>query len=392
MEEETVDFSEKRGACEDTQVFQAEYAGIPVGYRFRYPLTRMFFWDRMKPADAGTPFIEVSEDTIEKGREQFPEDTPPEHIEFKALIDLTSRVLLSSAPVCVFHAVAVSAFGKAWLITAPSGVGKTTQLKNWRLMKDVPEVGVISGDMPVLERLTDGSVLVHPSPWNGKEGYRGAAAAPLGGIVCLERIDPRDDNAIRLLDPSERIARCLGQFVCRPENETQIRNYARLADAVLGGVPVWLLRNRGDAESTALMIKTIEQYAAKCSLRPAEAAESFFGTSAVSEPADAQNALCGLSAASGGARYRRTDGIFLHEICGEYLLLAGAEARRCVPFMSSVNEPSAIIWEYISAPRSAAECAAVLAAEYPDVDPGRLCADASVFLSEMEKKGYVRKV
>ena len=103
----------------------------------------------MKPADAGTPFIEVSEDTIEKGREQFPEDTPPEHIEFKALIDLTSRVLLSSAPVCVFHAVAVSAFGKAWLITAPSGVGKTTQLKNWRLMKDVPKVGVITGDMPV---------------------------------------------------------------------------------------------------------------------------------------------------------------------------------------------------------------------------------------------------
>ena len=391
MEEETVDLSEKRGACEDSQVYQAEYAGIPVGYRFRYPLTRMLFWDRMKPADAGTPFIEVSEDTIEKGREQFPEDTPPEHIEFKALIDLTSRVLLSSAPVCVFHAVAVSAFGKAWLITAPSGVGKTTQLKNWRLMKDVPEVGVISGDMPVLERLPDGQVLVHPSPWNGKEGFRGAPAAPLCGIVCLERTGPREDNLIRRIDSKERLDRCLGQFVCRPETETQVRNFARLADAVLGGVPVWLLRNRGDAESTALMIKTIKQYAAECSLRPADAWGGAFGISAVSEPADAQNALCGLSAASGGARYRRTDGVFLHEICGEYLLLADAKARKGLPFMSSVNEPSAIIWEYISAPKSAAECAARLAAEYPDVDPGRLCADASVFLSEMDKKGYVRR-
>ena len=58
----------------------------------------------------------------------------------------------------------------------------------------------------------------------------------------------------------------------------------------------------------------------------------------------------------------------------------------------SVNEPSAIIWEYISAPKSADECAAVLAAEYPGVDPARLAADASVFLSEMEKKGYVRAV
>lgn len=392
MKEETLDSTEKNSACEVSQVYQAEYAGIPVGYRFRYPLTRMLFWGRMKPAEAGTPFIEVPEGTIEKGREQFPEGTSAEHIEFKAMIDLTSRVLLSSAPVCIFHAVALNVFGKAWMITAPSGVGKTTQLKNWRLMKDVPEVGVISGDMPVLERLPDGTVLVHPSPWNGKEGYRGASSAPLGGIVCLERTGPREDNLIRHIDSKERLDRCLGQFVCRPENETQILNFARLADAVLGCVPVWLLRNRGDAESTALMIKTIEQYSAECSLRPAEAAESFFGTSAVSETAICQNASETLSGASGEVRYRRTDGIFLHEICGEYLLLAGAEARRCVPFMSSVNEPSAIIWEYISAPGSAAECAAVLAREYPGVDPGRLCADASVFLSEMEKKGYVRKV
>ena len=72
--------------------------------------------------------------------------------------------------------------------------------------------------------------------------------------------------------------------------------------------------------------------------------------------------------------------------------MADAEARKKVPFMSSVNEPSAIIWECISAPKSAAECAARLAGEYPDVDPERLMADASVFLSEMEKKGYVAAV
>ncbi|MBP5173521.1 MAG: PqqD family protein, partial [Clostridia bacterium] len=234
--------------------------------------------------------------------------------------------------------------------------------------------------------------LVHPSPWNGKEGYRGAAAAPLGGIVCLERIDPRDDNAIRLLDPSERIARCLGQFVCLPETVEQTDRLARLADAALGRCPVWLLRNRGDAESTALMIKTIEQYAAKCSHRPADAQRGAFGISAASEPAGTRNASETHAGASGAVRYRRIAGVVLEEICGEYLLMADAEARKKVPFMSSVNEPSAIIWECISAPKSAAECAARLAGEYPDVDPERLMADASVFLSEMEKKGYVAAV
>ena len=377
-------------------MYQAEYAGIPVRYRFRYPLTRMFFWNWMRPAPDGTlsdaKYVEVPEEVIENGRKRFPADAAAENIEFKALIDLTSRVLLSSAPVCIFHAVALNVLGKAWLITAPSGVGKTTQLKNWRLMKDVPDVGVICGDMPVLELSGDGTVVVHPSPWNGKEGFRGAEAAPLGGIVCLERIDPRDDNSIRLLDPSERISRCLGQFVCRPETETQIRNFARLADAALSSGSVWLLRNRGDAESTALMIKAIEQTAAECSERPWEAAGGEPDASAASKPAGGRNASETHAGASGAVRYRRIAGVVLEEICGEYLLMADAEARKKVPFMSSVNEPSAIIWECISAPKSAAECAARLAGEYPDVDPERLMADASVFLSEMEKKGYVAAV
>lgn len=377
-------------------IYQAEYAGIPVRYRFRSPLTRMLFWDLMRPVPDGSPddvkCVEVPEEVIENGRKHFPEDAAPENIEFKAMIDLTSRVLLSYAPVCVFHAVAMNVLGKAWLITAPSGVGKTTQLKNWRLMKDVPDVGVICGDMPVLELSGDGTVVVHPSPWNGKEGYRGADAAPLGGIVCLERLCPGEENSIRLLEPKERLDRCLRQFVCLPETVEQTERLARLADAALSRYPVWLLRNRGDAESTALMIKTIEQNAAECPLRPAEAAGDDSEAPAVSEPIERSNAQETPEIAPGAVRYRRRGGIVLEKICGEYLLMADAEARKKVPFMSSVNEPSAIIWEYISAPKSAAGCAARLAGEYPDVDPERLMADASVFLSEMEKKGYVAAV
>ena len=357
----------------------------------------MLFLEWMKPVKdsflSHSECVEVSEKTIEKGKDLFPEETASEHIEFKAMISLTSRILLSSAPVCVYHAVAVNAFGKAWLITAPSGVGKTTQLKNWRLMKDVPEVGVISGDMPVLERRSDGSVLVHPSPWNGKEGYRGASAAPLGGIICLERTGLREDNLIRSVGGKERLDRCLGQFVCRPETQTQIRNYARLADATLGGVPVWLLRNRGDAESTALMIKTLEKYSAECYPKPGNASDDISALPSVSGPADSGDATAAPDGDRGtGRRYTRREGILLAEICGEYLLLADAGAREKVPFMSSVNEPSAIIWEYIATPKSISECAAKLAAEYPDVDPGRLAADASAFLSEMVRNDYVREV
>ena len=48
-----------------------------------------------------------------------------------------------------------------------------------------------------------------------------------------------------------------------------------------------------------------------------------------------------------------------------------------------------MIWEFIATPRDLQECVVMLGEEYPDVDRGRLAADASAFLSEMEKKGYV---
>ena len=374
-------------------IYQAEYAGIPVRYRFRYPLTRMLFWDWMRPVPDGTSrdaeCVEVPEEVIENGRKHFPEDAAPENIEFKALIDLTSRVLLSSAPVCVFHAVAVSAFGKAWLITAPSGVGKTTQLKNWRLMRDVPEVGVISGDMPVLERLTDGSVLVHPSPWNGKEGYRGADAAPLGGIICLERLCPGGENSIRLLEPKERLDRCLRQFVCLPGTVEQTERLARLADAALSLCPVWLLRNRGDAESTALMIKTIEQNSAEGPQRPAEAAGDGSEAPAVSEPLERSNTQEMPESAPGEVRYRRRGGIVLEKICGEYLLMADAGARKTVPFIAAVNESSAVIWDCLGSPGTPEKCTVALAAEYPDADPDLLRDNTESFLNSMTKAGYL---
>ena len=381
--------------------FHAEIAGIGVKYSFRNPFTALFFDGFQKNGpdtgagdDGSFEHVAVTDKQFTAEKSAFPLNATPEHIEFKALIPVTSAALLSCAPVCIFHAAALTVFGKAWLIAAPSGVGKTTQLKNWRLMQDVPDAGVISGDMPVLERLSDGSVMVHPSPWNGKEGYRGAPAAPLGGIICLERADLCGENSIRLLEPSERIEKCLGQFVCLPETGEQTERLARLADAALCGYPVWLLRNRGDAESTALMIKTIEHYSAESSSgqgeAQGEAPRGGPGVPAASGCAIIQNATETLSEAAGAVRYSRREGVLLERICGEYLLMADAAARKTLPFISAVNEPSAMIWEFIATPRDLQECVGMLGEEYPDVDRERLAADASAFLSEMEKKGYVK--
>ena len=109
------------------------------------------------------------------------------------VIDAFAEFCLSCMPIseallefncCVFHAAAVRYRDRAWLLAGGSGVGKTTQCRGL-LSADSNCITVINGDKPVLECLEDGSVMVHPSPWNGKEGLQGAAKARLAGIFMM---------------------------------------------------------------------------------------------------------------------------------------------------------------------------------------------------------------
>jgi hypothetical protein len=84
----------------------------------------------------------------------------------------------------VFHAVAIRWHDRAWLITAPPGIGKSTQYRNLQMMHP-DEVSIINGDKPIVEIRDDGA-FVHPSPWTGKEHWDGAEGAPLGGIFFLK--------------------------------------------------------------------------------------------------------------------------------------------------------------------------------------------------------------
>ena len=82
----------------------------------------------------------------------------------------------------LLHGAAIAWRGRCFIFTAPSGTGKTTHILNWR--KAFPETVIVNGDKPLIH--VD-SGLVYGTPWCGKEGYGANMAAPLAGIVALER-------------------------------------------------------------------------------------------------------------------------------------------------------------------------------------------------------------
>ena len=103
----------------------------------------------------------------------------------------------------VFHGAAIEYGGRAYLFTAPSGVGKSTHIALWRKYLG-SAVNIINGDKPVLIKDADG-ITVCGSPYAGKEGWQRNVSFPLAGVCFLSRgeesrIRPADgDASLRLL-------------------------------------------------------------------------------------------------------------------------------------------------------------------------------------------------
>lgn len=177
-------------------------------------------------------------------------------LEFQCMMLATGNALISHDRV-LFHGAALWWKDLVWILTGPSGTGKTTQLRHWRklLKKDTY---VMNGDKPLLRYQNDAFIFVYSSPWRGKENYglRGKKA-PLGGIIILEQ---GSCNKISRLKPEEAVLPLFNEFVALPEEKDTIIQLAGLLEKILDVTPVWKLVNLGDESSAMLTLKTIDDY------------------------------------------------------------------------------------------------------------------------------------
>lgn len=233
--------------------FHMQYAGHEIRYQFLKERTPFFFKKYIRHISHDSFDIKMTKEYFDLAREENPEDASDSYVEYRGLIALTGKELLRYN-CCIFHSISFLFKGKAWLIAAPSGVGKTTQYLNWQ--KAWPdEIRMICGDMPVLKMDEKGEISVHPTVWNGKEdiGSRDLSA-PLGGIVFLEQ---GNHNSIRRANPHELVMAMFEQFMARPDNEEQIMNLASIIRTLMEKYPIWKLVNLGDIASTSMIRRTL---------------------------------------------------------------------------------------------------------------------------------------
>lgn len=97
----------------------------------------------------------------------------------------------------LIHSSVIRCNGKGYLMTAPSGTGKSTHTYLW--YTTIPVCDLMNDDNPII-RIVDGKPVVYGSPWSGKTPCYRNIEAPVGGIVSIKQ---HSENIIRRLSPVE---------------------------------------------------------------------------------------------------------------------------------------------------------------------------------------------
>ena len=149
----------------------------------------------------------------------------------------------------VFHGSVISMGEKAYVITANSGVGKTTHTRLW-LDVFSEQADILNGDKPII-RLIDGKPFACGTPWKGKEAYGKNAMLVVGGIAFLSR---SETNKAEIISPAEAATRFMSQIYLPKKSKSALIKTMRLADRVIGGVRLVSLQCNMEREA-ALVCK-----------------------------------------------------------------------------------------------------------------------------------------
>ena len=160
--------------------------------------------------------------------------------------------LLVKDGVIVFHSSAISVDGSGFLITARSGVGKSTHAKN--LSDYIGEsFKYINDDKPLL-KVNDNDVIVFSSPWNGKERRGNNISAPLRAILFLSR---GESNSYRKIVNKEEIYIKMLSQIYLPKEKSKREKALIIADKLLKNVNFYEINVTKDIESAKMTYEEI---------------------------------------------------------------------------------------------------------------------------------------
>ena len=152
----------------------------------------------------------------------------------------------------LMHASVVSLEGKGYLMTAPSGTGKSTHTRLWRQCFDQCEL--VNDDNPVV-RIEQGKAIVYGSPWSGKTPCYRNVCHPVGAYV---RLFQEPENNIHPYQPLEAYAMLLPAMSCMVWDKRMQTGVSKTVAEMVRLNPMYRLGCRPDEAAARLCRDTIQ--------------------------------------------------------------------------------------------------------------------------------------
>ena len=153
--------------------------------------------------------------------------------------------------IIVFHGSSFMVNGNGFIVTARSGVGKSTHAK---LLSDLigDDFKYINDDKPLLS-INDG-VTVFSSPWNGKEKRGNNVSAPLKAIMFLSRSE--EPTYRKIINKEEIYVKLLSQTYLPREKDLR-EKALKIVDKLLKNVNFYEINVNQNGESAKMTYERI---------------------------------------------------------------------------------------------------------------------------------------
>ena len=153
--------------------------------------------------------------------------------------------------IVVFHGSSFKVNDYAFIVTARSGVGKSTHVN---LLKQLlgNDLEYINDDKPLLEVNND-NLILYSSPWNGKERRGNNIKAPLKAIIFLSR----GNNTYKQLNNSEEVYFKLLSQIYLPRDKAKREHALKIIDILLKSVNFYEINVNKEIDSASMTYERI---------------------------------------------------------------------------------------------------------------------------------------
>ena len=239
-----------------TDYLTIKLADINIGIKVRNEDMRVF--TKKYLSDEEPEFIVgADEKDIEKERKRMIEymgrgDASKQELE-KLFIYRQIAEKLPDYNAFLVHGAALRVDNDGYLLTGPSGAGKTTHARLWKKVF-ADRMRIINDDKPIL-RIRDNKIIAYGSPWSGKERWHNNLSAPLKAVIFVNQ---DKENHIEPMNRAQSWDKMMNQTYRSTDAENMKKTLAFI-DKMINVVPMYSLYCNKDIHAVQVAYEEVSK-------------------------------------------------------------------------------------------------------------------------------------